>query len=133
MCKKKVFAIDFDEKAVRVARTLNLIAGDGQTNVLHLNTLDYERWDEKTKDEDWQETYFHGWIKLKKLRINKNSNRDFQFDVLMANPPFAGDIKESRILAKYELGKKPNGKYQTKVGRDILFIERNLDFLKTRR
>ena len=48
----------------------------------------------------------------------------------MANPPFAGDIKESRILARYDLGKKPNGKYQTKVGRDILFIERNLDFLK---
>lgn len=48
----------------------------------------------------------------------------------MANPPFAGDIKESRILAKYELGKNSNGKYQNKVGRDILFIERNLDFLK---
>jgi type I restriction enzyme M protein len=48
----------------------------------------------------------------------------------MANPPFAGDIKESRILSKYELGKKTNGKYQTQVGRDILFIERNLDFLK---
>lgn len=127
---EKVFAIDFDEKAVRVARTLNLIAGDGQTNVLHLNTLDYERWDENLKDEDWQTTYFNGWNKLKKLRSNKNSNRDFQFDILMANPPFAGDIKESRILAKYELGKKPDGKYQTKVGRDILFIERNLDFLK---
>ncbi|MDA3818840.1 MAG: N-6 DNA methylase, partial [Prolixibacteraceae bacterium] len=125
----KVFAIDFDEKSVRVARTLNLIAGDGQTNVLHLNTLDWERWDEKTNDEDWQDTYFEGWRKLKKLRTNKN-NQDFSFDILMANPPFAGDIKESRILAKYELGKKPNGKYQTKVGRDILFIERNLDFLK---
>ncbi len=128
--RDKVFAIDFDEKAVRVGRTLNLIAGDGQTNVLHLNTLDWERWDEKTNDEDWQDVYFEGWKKLKKLRANKNSNRDFQFDILMANPPFAGDIKESRILAKYELGKKPNGKYQTKVGRDILFIERNLDFLK---
>ena len=128
--RDKVFAIDFDEKAVRVGRTLNLIAGDGQTNVLHLNTLDWERWDEKTSDEDWQDVYFEGWKKLKKLRANKNSNRDFQFDILMANPPFAGDIKESRILAKYELGKKPNGKYQTKVGRDILFIERNLDFLK---
>ena len=34
------------------------------------------------------------------------------------------------MLSKMELGKKPNGKYQTKVGRDILFIERNLDFLK---
>lgn len=38
--RNNVFAIDFDEKTVRVARTLNLIAGDGQTNVLHLNTLD---------------------------------------------------------------------------------------------
>lgn len=128
--KDKVFAIDFDEKAVRVGRTLNLIAGDGQTNVLHLNTLDWERWDEKTNDEDWRDTYNNGWKQLKKLRASRDSNHDFQFDVLMANPPFAGDIKESRILAKYELGKKPNGKYQNKVGRDILFIERNLDFLK---
>ncbi len=127
--QNNVFAIDFDEKAVRVARTLNLIAGDGQTNVLHLNTLDYERWDEKTEDTNWQDTYFTGWKNLRKHRKNNDSNRDFKFDVLMANPPFAGDIKESRILAKYELGKKPNGKYQTKVGRDILFIERNLDFL----
>lgn len=127
---EKVFAIDFDERAVRVARTLNLIAGDGQTNVLHLNTLDWERWDEKTDDEDWIDTYNEGWKKLKKLRVNKNSNQDFSFDILMANPPFAGDIKESRILAKYELGKKPGGNYQSKVGRDILFIERNLDFLK---
>lgn len=128
--QEKVFAIDFDEKAVRVGRTLNLIAGDGQTNVLHLNTLDYERWDEKTEDTDWIDVYNSGWKKLKKIRTEKNNNRDFQFDLLMANPPFAGDIKESRILSKYELGKKDNGKYQSAVGRDILFIERNLDFLK---
>ena len=128
--QNKVFAIDFDEKAVRVARTLNLIAGDGQTNVLHLNTLDYERWDENLKDENWQETYFNGWNKLKKMRLDKSSNRDFKFDILMANPPFAGDIKESRILSKYELSKNSAGKMASKVGRDILFIERNLDFLK---
>ena len=128
--QEKVFAIDFDEKAVRVGRTLNLIAGDGQTNVLHLNTLDYDRWDEKTKTEDWLDVYGEGWKKLRKLRASKDENRDFHFDVLMANPPFAGDIKETRILAKYELGKKPDGKYQTAVGRDILFIERNLSFVK---
>jgi len=92
----KVFAIDFDEKEVRVARTLNLIAGDRQTNVLHLNTLDYERWYEKTGsdddkiagDRDWRETYKDGWKKFRKLRTDKNSNRDFQFDIVMANPPF---------------------------------------------
>ncbi|WP_177733448.1 N-6 DNA methylase [Flavobacterium inviolabile] len=136
--QNNVFAIDFDEKAVRVARCLNLIAGDGQTNVLHLNTLDYERWNEKTKDEDWIDTYGTGWKNIRRYRKIKSEtkenqsyvNRDFEFDILMANPPFAGDIKESRILTKYELGKKPNGKYQTAVGRDILFIERNLDFLK---
>ena len=126
----KVFAIDFDEKAVRVARTLNLIAGDGQTNVLHLNTLDYERWEERTKSEDWTDTYNEGWKKLKKLRTTKNSDYSFNFDILMANPPFAGDIKESTIISKYELGKNAKGKYQSAVGRDILFIERNLNFLK---
>lgn len=39
--KDNVFGIDFDDKAVRVARTLNLIAGDGHTNVLNLNTTTY--------------------------------------------------------------------------------------------
>ncbi|HOW74393.1 MAG TPA: type I restriction enzyme HsdR N-terminal domain-containing protein [Candidatus Competibacteraceae bacterium] len=175
--RNQVFAIDFDEKAVRVGRTLNLIAGDGQTNVLHLNTLDYERWDEKTGDEAWIDIYGAGWKKLRKLRLDKNSNRDFNFDVLMANPPFAGDIKETRILSRYELARSvsldkitkveptdPNIidasqrtpsfpealhasheviyrmadgtyrkikiKHQNTVGRDILFIERNLNFLK---
>lgn len=126
----KVFAIDFDEKTVRVARTLNLIAGDGQTNVLHLNTLDYERWADNFTNEEWIDTYNTGWKKLKKLRTTKDSDYAFNFDILMANPPFAGDIKESRIIAKYELGKNAKEKYQSKVGRDILFIERNLNFLK---
>lgn len=127
----KVFAIDFDEKAVRVARTLNLIAGDGQTNVLHLNTLDYELWDEVTGQDDWDDVYHEGFRRLKKLRPRGSKDyREFQFDLLMANPPFAGDIKEPRMIARYDLAKKPNGKWQTKVGRDILFIERNLDFLK---
>lgn len=181
--QEKVFAIDFDEKAVRVGRTLNLIAGDGQTNVLHLNTLDYERWYEKTGDNNnpgdqtWKDTYGEGWKKLRKLRTATDENRDFNFDVLMANPPFAGDIKETRILAKYELArsvgldkvnnvdendkniedathrnptfpeflrtsheaiyKMADGTYrkvkvkpQNTVGRDILFIERNLNFIK---
>ena len=129
--KDKVFAIDFDEKSVRVARCLNLIAGDGQTNVLHLNTLDWPKWDERiSQDEDWRDTYGEGWKQLKHLRAVKNDNRGFQFDVLMANPPFAGDIKQSDMLSPYELGHKANGKLETKVGRDLLFIERNLDFLR---
>ena len=128
----KVFGIDFDEKTVRVARTLNLIAGDGETNVLHLNTLDYQRWSDKTEnDKKWINTYGKGFARLEKLRAERDGNKQFNFDILMANPPFAGDIKESRILHQYELGfKADSNRAQTKVGRDILFIERNLDFLK---
>ncbi len=129
--RDNVFAIDFDEKTVRVARTLNLIAGDGQTNVLHLNTLDYSRWSEVTKQEDWNDTYNEGFKKLKKLQPKgSNDFSKFNFDLVMANPPFAGDIKEQTILSHYELAKNAKGKWQKKVGRDILFIERNLNFLK---
>lgn len=131
----KVFAIDFDEKSVRVSRCLNLIAGDGQTNVLHLNTLDFKRWDETTKQPDWIDIYNDGWKKLRKLMAEKNDYRGFQFDVLMANPPFAGDIKQTDMLSPYELAHKKakdggQGKLESAVGRDLLFIERNLDFLK---
>lgn len=83
--KDNIFAIDFDEKAVRVARTLNLIAGDGHTNVLHLNTLDYDRWDETAKQEDWLRTYSEGFYRLQDLRANKKSYQDFGFDIVMAN------------------------------------------------
>ena len=127
----KVFGIDFDEKTVRVARTLNLIAGDGETNVLYLNTLDFDRWSDRTdNDLSWRDTYRDGFKRLEKLRTKKGQNKRFDFDIVMANPPFAGDIKESRILHQFELGFKSNGKTQSKVGRDVLFIERNLDFLK---
>jgi len=126
----KVFGIDFDEKVVRVARTLNLIAGDGETNVLHLNALDYDRWNETTKNEDWLMTYGRGFKRLDALKKERNSNKEFLFDILMANPPFAGDIKESRIIHKYELGYNEKNKPKSKMGRDILFIERNLDFIK---
>lgn len=151
--REKVFGIDFDEKSVRVSRMLNIIAGDGHTNVLNLNSLDFDRWDENYNNGDWQSIYGAGWNNLKKMLKNKKAKiveieeerngktyikekqiydtKEFEFDMVMANPPFAGDIKESRILYKYELGKNASGKFQSKVGRDILFIERNLEMLKS--
>jgi type I restriction enzyme M protein len=130
--RDNVFAIDFDEKSVRVSRCLNLIAGDGETNVLHLNTLDWTKWDETVKQDDWQDTYGEGWRRLRKLRANPRQTdyRSFGFDVLMANPPFAGDIKQSDMLSPYDLAHKKDGKLERAVARDLLFIERNLDFLK---
>ena len=128
----RVFGIDFDEKTVRVARTLNLIAGDGETNVLHLNTLDFKKWEEKTeKEKKWIRTYGDGFERLEKLRRGaQNQNQTFKFDILMANPPFAGEMKESSLLRQYQISTDPKGKTKNAIGRHVLFIERNLDFLK---
>lgn len=131
--RDNVFAIDFDEKSVRVSRCLNLIAGDGETNVLHLNTLDFTKWDETVKQDDWQDTYGDGWRRLRKLResTRQKDYRNFAFDVLMANPPFAGDIKQSDMLSPYDLAHNAkSNKLERAMARDLLFIERNLDFLK---
>ncbi len=136
--KRKVFAIDFDEKSVRVARCLNLIAGDGETNVLHLNTLDWTKWNETVKQDEWQGTYHRGWNNFRKLRIKEKNERadnpiyrNFGFDILMANPPFAGDIKQTDMLAPYDLAHNAKTKKIEKaVGRDLLFIERNLDLIR---
>lgn len=124
-----VFGIDFDEKSVRVSRTLNMIAGDGKTNVLHLNSLDYSRWEEKLKDNSWSRTYLDGYYRMLDLAKNRQDPKQFNFDMVLANPPFAGDVKDTRLIANFAIAEK-NGKPASKLSRDILFIERNLDFLR---
>lgn len=128
--REKVFAIDFDPRSIKIAKALNLIAGDGRTNVYRANTLDPQNWPDEVK-VGLRSRLAHFPSDPKKERWNNENHRYFGFDVLLTNPPFAGDIKDSRILYHYELAKKSKGgKWQTKVGRDILFIERNLDFLR---
>jgi type I restriction enzyme M protein len=65
-------------------------------------------------------------------RWNQEHFRYFDFDLLMTNPPFAGDIRERQILRDYELAHKGKDRLpaNAKQGRDILFIERDLEFLK---
>ena len=130
--RDKVFAIDFDKRSVRIGRLLNKIAGDGETNVLHLNTLHYTEWKNDAKIGRWEDYYKKGFEKLDALcadkteydELYKKDYSHFDFDIVMANPPFAGDISNEHLYSRYTLGKK-------NVSRDILFIERNLNFLKS--
>lgn len=123
-----VYGIDFDARSVKIAKALNLIAGDGRTNVYRANTLDPKNWPEEVRVG----------LRSRLARFkdpvqddfNQKNFRYFTFDVLMTNPPFAGDIKDSRILHQFDLAEKGKGKWQTAVGRDELFIERDLEFLK---
>lgn len=124
-----VYGLDFDPRSVKIARALNLIAGDGKTNVYRANTLDPKTWSDEVRVG----------MKSRLRRFPKDAERDkwnqehfryFDFDMMLTNPPFAGDIKDSRIIHQFDIAKNAKGKWETNVGRDILFIERNLEFLK---
>jgi len=125
---KMIYGIDFDERAVKIAKALNLIAGDGKTNVYKSNSLDSSQWDEETR------VGLKGMLrKFKEYELNKDNEKNykyFNFDVLMTNPPFAGEISEKSILKNYDLARKKD-KVMSKIDRHILFIERNLNFLKS--
>ena len=131
---EKVFAIDFDEVCVRVGKMLNIIAGDGKTNVLELNTLDYNVWNgsKYLKKDGWAQKYMMGFERLEEYASDnkKGTYNKYDFDLVLANPPFAGDRSEAKVIGLYKLGFNDKGKLKNNIGRDILFIERNLNFLK---
>lgn len=127
--RERVYAIDFDPRSIKIAKALNLIAGDGRSNVYCANTLDPRGWQDEVK-VGLRDRLQRFPDDPQKDRWNRENSRYFDFDVLLTNPPFAGDIKDSRILHQFDLAKKEDGKWQNKVGRDALFIERNLEFLK---
>ncbi len=151
-----VYGLDFDARAVKVARALNLIAGDGRTNVYRVNTLAPHTWDEEARVALKKRLrQFSSYVKRDD---NEKAMREFAFDIVMTNPPFAGDVSDTRILRAYELAKQTraidvqkisdptqkakyagspfrfvfqdSGKWSDRQSRDILFLERNLQFLK---
>lgn len=127
--QEKVFAIDFDDRAVKVAKAINLIAGDGKSHVYKLNSLDPTGWDDEGRAA--LRPFLRRFPDNPKLDEDNQKNFGFfDFNILMTNPPFAGDIRERSILRNYRLAEDCKGKLRNKVGRDIIFIERNLNFLK---
>lgn len=126
---QNVYGIDFDIRSVKIAKALNLIAGDGKTNVYKANTLDPRNWSDDVR-VGLRDRLCHFSDDHARDDFNQKNYRYFNFDVLMTNPPFAGDIKDTRILHQFDLARKEKNKWLSKLGRDILFIERNLEFLR---
>lgn len=121
--RRYIFGIDFDEKSVKIARALMLIAGDGRSHILKLNSLDTREWQGEEREK------VHARDELQDLTDDQDFH-NLKFNCLLTNPPFAGEIKDQILLRNYNLGKNEKGKIKNKVERHILFIERCLDMLK---
>ena len=117
-CSEKLWGFDIDTRATRVAKALMILAGDGSSNIIRLNSLlktemigifgDTEEPNLTVED-------------VCRSRIKRHKG----FDVILTNPPFAGEIREASFLNCYDLANK-----KSRIERDILFIERCLELLR---
>lgn len=114
-----LWGIDFEEKTTKISRAIMLIAGDGKSHIYKENSLEFTRWSEKLKADLREEEL-----------VSDEKFRELNFDILMTNPPFAGDIKESWLKALYDIVPENKRKPGSKIDRHILFIERALDMIK---
>ena len=129
-----LWGIDFEDKAVKIARALMLVAGDGRSHILKLNSLDPREWMQSDPEKEDARAKLSRMLSrfddYEKNEDNKKNYRFFDFDLLLTNPPFAGEIRQNELLKRYELARNSKGKTSKKVERDILFIERDLNFIK---
>jgi type I restriction enzyme M protein len=144
---KFLWGIDFEERAAKTSRALMLIAGDGHTNIFgpDVSSLDPKTWYETQSGQKLISKLIEAKLLTKKPSKEDEPNilRDedlawkyfdeLQFDVILANPPFAGEMKDKNMLSHYDLGKPALKRAKDKAAkeeRDVLFIERILKFLK---
>ena len=116
-----IWGFDIDAKAIRIARALFLIGGASKRHMYQLNSLDNPKYQQDLFSSD-SETKVKATIEdLLKGEMKRHKG----FDVILTNPPFAGEVLERELLDSYEISR--NAK---KVERDVLFIERCIDLLK---
>jgi len=132
--RRYIYGIDFDDKPVKIARAMMLIAGDGKSHILKLNSLNSKEWEgddsEKLRARAELSERLHKFDDYDKDKDNKDNFKYFDFDILLSNPPFAGEIHETSLLRGYDLAKNDKGKLRNKMERHILFIERSLNLVK---
>jgi len=129
--QNKIYGIDFATKAVKIAKAINLIVGDGKSHIYKDNSLVPNTWVDDTKS-GLRSRLLRFSTDTEMDRENQNKFLFFDFDVLMTNPPFAGTIKRDDIrdvIRFYNLMER-NGKFLKKTGRHILFLERSLQFVR---
>jgi type I restriction enzyme M protein len=141
---KYLWGVDFEARAAKTSRALMLIAGDGHTNIFgpDVSSIDPRTW-YTTKSGQYLMTELSKTNLLKaKIPTGETFKDDdkaweyfgeMNFDVILANPPFAGEMKNKKMLSQYDLAKPAIKRAKDKTPkeeRDVLFIERIVKMLR---
>jgi len=119
-CAKNLWGCDFDKRAVQVAKALMLVASGSDANLYQVNSL----LNDNTRD--LVSMAAGGAPQLTIEDLLRSKARKFRgFDVVLTNPPFAGEIREQSLLNGYQVA-RPNRRME----RDVLFLERCVQLLK---
>jgi len=97
---------DWDERATRVARALLLAVGGSGAGIRRGDAL--QRGLDGLRDGPLDDALPAAGV-----------------DVLLTNPPFAGEVSDDELLGRYELGQR-----RGRIERDVLFIERCVELLR---
>ncbi|MCD6366735.1 MAG: N-6 DNA methylase, partial [Bacteroidales bacterium] len=143
---KYLWGIDLSEKASKTSRALMLIAGDGHSKIFgpRISSLDPSDW----LGVQTGRTLIEALRNEKLLQKMPDTDQviddeedlwryydNLKFDLILSNPPFAGEIPGKKILKHFTLAKKAlktaGNKKQPVEERDVLFIERIIKFLKS--
>jgi type I restriction enzyme M protein len=139
-----LWGIDIETRAAKTSRALMLIAGDGSTNIFgpDVDSLDPTTWYETASGQALMQALRKNKLTGKKIpdhEILKDEDHAWEyfdglnFDVVLTNPPFAGEIKDRKMLVHYDLAKPALKRAKDKAPkeeRDVLFIERVLKMLR---
>jgi type I restriction enzyme M protein len=119
-CESQLWGFDIDPRAVRVAKTLMVLAGDGQSNILRLNSLLTPEMGGLFPISGGGNS---GHLTMEDVMRSRTRHHK-GFDIILTNPPFAGEVLERHVLDRYEVSR---GKQR--VERDVLFLERCIELL----
>lgn len=141
---KYLWGVDFEARAAKTSRALMLIAGDGHTNIFgpDVSSIDPRTW-YSTKSGQYLMAELSKTQLLKAKIPDGETFKDddkaweyfgeMNFDLVLANPPFAGEMKNKKMLSHYDLAKPALKRAKDKTPkeeRDVLFIERIVKILR---
>ena len=107
----KMFAFDYSLRACQVARVMSLLTEECDITVHNVDSLN-----------------MHSSLfpQPNSTTIESLMGEDFKgFDIILTNPPFAGDVSSEVYSQSYDLAQQNNRKLE----RDVLFIERCINLL----
>lgn len=116
-CGANLWGFDIDGRTVRVARALLMLAGGDATNIVRLNSL-------LRSDMAGSKGSDAGASTIE-CACDSRIRDQGGFDIILTNPPFAGEVRERPLLDGYQLAKG-----RSRVERDVLFVERCVTLLR---